>query len=505
MPPPPAADCPDTGEHFVEPSLVRRLTHHQYNRAVESLFGDTSSPADNFPAASLEGGYDNQSSAQFVGPDMSERWEIAARAVAAKAALNANTVMSCGGAPLDTCVMSAVPTLAKRLFRRPLTEPEQQKYLAFYEQNRATDTAERAFELTLTAMLMSPNFLFLVERGVRQANGLYALTGHELASRLAILLWNEPPDEGLLAAAEAGELATPEGLATRAELMLKDERATATIMDFHAQWFGLRSAGTLELPEGVPDTARDAAKAEVEHFIQDWYSAQGGRIQDLFTSTKAWVDADLGKLYGLNLAGGPQLVDLPAGERSGLFTRVLFLGTHANPASRGDFVLKQALCTHLPPPPQLTANDMLPRQPTETTRQHFERHATNPCAASCHGFMDPVGFLFENYDRTGSWRTEENGQPINASTVVNTAKADVDGPANGAIEFSQRLATSRTLSDCLAAHWFQYANGRQPGSHDRCSVRSTQERLAASSGDVRQLLIGLTQVDSFRFVRKTGL
>jgi hypothetical protein len=485
--------------------LVRRLTSRQYNRAIESIFGDTSSPADNFPATSVEGGFDNQSRAQLVGPETSERWEIAARTIAAKAVLAASTSLGCGAGDLDACAKTQLPVLGRRLFRRPLNEQENAAYQAFYAQHRATDTAERALELTLTAMLMSPNFLFLVERGVPKGNGLYALTGHELASRLALFLWNETPDDALLSAADAGELNTPEGLAARATVMLQDPKAVATIQDFHSQWFGLRNAGSLALPEGAPATFKDAAKAEIDHFVQDWYSAQGGRIQDLFTSNKAWVDADLAKAYGVTVTGGAQLVDLPAGERSGLLTRLMFLGTHANPASRGEFVLKQALCIELPPPPQLTANDMLPRQATETTRQHFERHATNPCATGCHSSLDPVGFLFEHYDTTGTWRAEESGQPINAKTNVASANPEVDGPTDGAIEFSQRIAATRTVSDCLATHWFRYANGRGAGGHDKCSIRSAQDKLAASGGDVRQLLVGLTQVDSFQFVRKTGL
>jgi hypothetical protein len=489
----------------VEPSLVRRLTSRQYNRAIEGIFGDTSAPADNFPAVSLEGGFDNQSNAQLVGQDTSERWEIAARSIAAKAVLAPSTSLGCGAAALDECAKTQLPVIGRRLFRRPLSEQENAAYQGFYARHRATDTAEVALELTLTAMLMSPKFLFLLERGVPQGNGLYALSGHEVASRLALFLWNEVPDEELLAAAEAGELNTPEGVAARATAMLQDERAAATIQDFHSQWFGLRNAGTLVVPDGAPDTLKDAAKAEVEHFIQDWYSTQGGRIQDLFTSTKAWVDADLAKAYGVSMTGGPQLVDLPPGERSGLLTRLMFLGTHSNPAARGEFVLRQALCILLPPPPALTANDMVPRLETETTRQHFERHATNPCASGCHANLDPVGFLFENYDKAGSWRSDESGQPINAATSVAIADPGVDGPINGAIEFSKRIATSRTVSDCLATHWFQYANGRNAGSHDKCSVLSAQERLAASGGDVRQLLVGLAQVDSFRFVRKTGL
>jgi hypothetical protein len=151
----------------------------------------------------------------------------------------------------------------------------------------------------------------------------------------------------------------------------------------------------------------------------------------------------------------------------------------------------------VPDPPEVSEN--------ATTRERFEQHALNPCAQACHGQLDPVGFVFEHYDQHGVWREEERSTPIDAATEIAVNKDDLDGPVDGALQMSQRLAVSRSVSDCFATHWFQYANGRAAEAADQCSVRQLQETLAATQGDVRELLVALTQVDAFRFLRKEGL
>ncbi|MEN9579899.1 MAG: hypothetical protein RJA70_2908, partial [Pseudomonadota bacterium] len=403
IPPPlPPADCNPQAGFFVAPSTVRRLSIEQYNRAALDVLGDTSSPANTFPAAARTAGFDNQTDAQQVQREHVERWESAAQGLARRAAASGDLTLGCGGEPLDTCVQNRLPTLASRLFRRPLTPTEVERYVNFYSQQRQTESPEVALELTLAGLLMSPNFLFVIERGVPTgSNGLFRLNGYEVASRLALMLWDQPPTEPLLAAATAGELETPEGIAARARTMLADPRATHVVQDFHGQWIGLHETDKLALPEAT----KDAAKAEIEWFLRDWYETGTARVQDLFLSRRAWVDAELAQLYGVAAPAQPGPVELPAQHRAGLLTRVMFLGTHSIPPSRGSFVLDKLLCAPLPPldvmPPSAQVAE------GSTTREFFEQNAKNPCASGCHGLVDPVGFTFENYDRLGVWRDDE--------------------------------------------------------------------------------------------------
>jgi hypothetical protein len=352
-------------------------------------------------------------------------------------------------------------------------------------------------------MMMSPNFLFVIERGTPMGGGLIQLTGHEVATRLSLTLLGAPPDAALLDAATAGELDTPEGIAARARILLTDERAVAVVRDFHGQWIGLQESGRLQNPPGLKGDVGAESMSEINWFLEDWFKNGSGKIQDLFLSPRALVTPNLALMYGVAAVTAATPVDLPPTQRAGLLTRLMFLGTHSNPPARGDFVLKQVLCA--PIPQIVIMPPMAPEIDGATTRERFEQHSTNPCATGCHSLLDPVGFAFENYDVFGVWRSTESGKSINAATVLKIEKLDIDGPVNGPLEISQRIAASRTASDCLATHWFQYSNARPAEPQDQCSVNQLQEKLAASGGDVRELLVALTQVDAFRFARKEGL
>jgi hypothetical protein len=482
---------------------MRRLTNAQYNSAAKAVFADDSQPANNFPAAARLRSYDNQAEAQLVQRPHVDRWEKAAQALAAKAVANADSVLGCAGAALDGCAQAQLPSLAAKLFRRPLTAEEGQEYIGLYKQLSSTSAPERALELTVTAMLMSPNYLFVIEHGKPLGNGLFALTGHEIATRLSLMLWNETPGAEMMAAAAAGELDTPEKIATRARAMLSDPRAASVVQDFYSQWIGLQEADKLELPDGVPGTTKVAAKEEIQWFVKDWFEAGTGKLSDLFLSPKSFVNADLAAMYGVPAPAVPGPVELPAAERGGLLTRLMFVGLHANPPARGAFLLDKILCSPLPalaimPPEAMVAEG-------STTREFFEKNAQNPCAMGCHSVADPLGFAFENYDHFGVWRTAENGITVNVATEIKIGKPDVDGLVNGPKELSEKIANSRTAGDCMATHLFQYGNAREAEPEDQCSVRLMGDKLAASGGDVRELLVALTQTDAFRFVRKEGL
>jgi hypothetical protein len=328
-----------------------------------------------------------------------------------------------------------------------------------------------------------------------------ALDGYEIAARLSYMLWKSPPDEQLRAAAD-GPLATVEGITAQAARLLMDDRALSAVQDFYYQWIDGLSLSGLTVPESFQDSLRASAQEEVRSLVHAWFLSGSGQIQELFTTRSAYVDAELARFYGVEGVSAPGWVELPAGERSGLLTRIAFVGTHGPPPMRGDFVLNRVLCRPVPPPP------VVPPDPTElgefnTRREMFEAHAELACARGCHGILDPVGFPFEHYDELGRYRELDNGFPVNAATVLEVPDAeDVSGPVANAIELSERIATSVSLRACQAEHWFRYAYGRLVDPQDQCSLDELSSALAESDGEVRALLLRLTRTDAFRFVRK---
>jgi len=169
-----------------------------------------------------------------------------------------------------------------------------------------------------------------------------------------------------------------------------------------------------------------------------------------------------------------------------------------NPIGRGLFVREHLLCQIPPPAPDDVDINPPEPDPNATTREQYDQHRSDPACAGCHILFDPVGFGFENYDAIGRWRETENGQTIDASGEL--AATDVNGDFYGVAELGDRLADSEMVADCVARQWFRFANGRtESEDNDQCSLDQIRGGFEESGYDLRELLISLTQADSFMY------
>jgi hypothetical protein len=172
-----------------------------------------------------------------------------------------------------------------------------------------------------------------------------------------------------------------------------------------------------------------------------------------------------------------------------------------SPIHRGVFVLEKMLCAAPPPPPQEVSAMPPALNPNMTTRERIAAHRENPSCAACHDSIDNVGLGFENYDPLGVYRTTENGKPVDARGFLKGT--DVAAPFNGAVEMTQRLIASQQVEACMATHWFHFGLGRDPTDADACTEETLGKIFTQSQGDLRQLLLAITQSDAFFF--KGGL
>src|SRR6185503_210726 len=197
----------------------------------------------------------------------------------------------------------------------------------------------------------------------------------------------------------------------------------------------------------------------------------------------------------------PQMVMLDPAQRAGMLTQAGFLSVHAlpnqsSPVTRGKFIRELLMCQPpSPPPPDL---NVTPPEvdPTRSTRERFAQHTANPACASCHALMDPIGFGFESYDAIGRFRTVDGNKPVDASGEI-VRSMDLDGKFRGARELAEKLGASRQVHDCVATQWFRYAFGRFDSPGDTCSLAELRQSFMASGGDLRELLVALTQTESF--------
>jgi hypothetical protein len=415
------------------------------------------------------------------------------------------------------CAVTLYEAFAERALRRPLDDDERTWLAESWAAFPPAASLELRLETIAELILQAPQFLYLYVQGTPSGD-VSVLNGHERAQRLSYFLWDSLPDAALLAAATSGELDTSAGMRAQAERMLADERAKPVLRSFLAEWLELDGAAILPSLEETPKTAelfpdfndvlRSSMRREVEMFMDHVMFEEDGSLDALFSSTRAYVNGPLAELYGVT---GPtsaddwEWVDLDPTERAGMLTRAGFLAVHAtqsvtSPIRRGVYMLTEVLCFDLPSPP---ANvDNTPVEATEGDAQSV-REATlartgSATCAGCHVEINELGFAFEHYDAIGSWQDQEaaTGSVIDATATLSNAGDGWDGPVDGAIELSARLAQSPEVARCVSHKWFEVAMRRSPVQLDACSVQKIHAKTAESRS-IRELLLAMVESDAF--------
>ena len=408
-----------------------------------------------------------------------------------------------GKAEETPCARQILSGLARQAYRRPVTPHDLNTLLAFYERGRASGTFESGIQLALERLLVSPDFLFRVERdpaGVTPG-GIYRVSDLELASRLSFFLWSSIPDDELLRVAARGGLKDPAALEQQVRRMLRDDRAKALIANFFGQWLYLRNIDTVAPdPEAFPefdDTLRAAFKTETDMFLESQLR-EDRSVMELLTARYTFVNERLARHYGIpNIYGSHfRRVSLSDEASGGLLGQgsvltVTSYATRTSPVVRGKWLLENLLGAPPPPPPPnvpALKEDKTGEQPT-SVRERLEQHRRNPVCAGCHARMDPLGFAMENFDGIGKWRNEDANAPVNSSgTLPDGTK--FHGPAQFRdVLVQQREEFVRTVVDKLLT----YAVGRGVEYYDAPAIRRIVREGAASDYRWSALVVALTR------------
>ncbi len=402
-------------------------------------------------------------------------------------------VLSCKPASAggeEPCASSILTRLARRAWRRPVTAAETARLMRFYRMGRAdSGEFEGGVELGLKSILVSPHFLFRVERepAVRTAD-VYPISDLELASRLSFFLWSSIPDETLLRLAERGALRRPEVLESQVRAMLLDPRASALTANFAGQWLHLRNLASMKpdpalFPEFDNDL-REAMQRETELFFEA-VAREDRSVLDFLDAPFTYLNQRLAAYYGVAGVEGRRLrrVNLPPGVRGGVLTMASVLTVTSYPTRtssviRGKWVLENLLgAPPPPPPPDIPALQESAVGKTMSMRQQVEQHRADPSCAACHAKMDPIGFALENYDAVGRWRTRDGGFAIDASGKLPSGES-----FQNAAELKRILrANPEEFVLCFTEKLLTYALGRGVERNDKPLVRAIT-RAAAGDG-----------------------
>lgn len=479
------------------PARLRRLSSREYNNVVRDLLGDTSRPADRFVVDSYQNGYDNGSAGLVVQADQAMDYARAAEALAQTAVASrlGRLLDGCSLATQgpDACLSAFLHGLAARAFRRPLHESEEARLRALFQTEIAgPDGFSGAISTLLEVILQSPQFLYREELGARNADGAIAgdaaaartveLSDYEVASELSFLLTGSLPDATLWTAVGQGRFHTAADRRREASRLLATPAARESLRTFLHAWLGTDALSDLSKDKSFYPTFTASLSASMRGELDRYYDARTwgdrGSLRDLFTSPQSYVDRSLADLYGVAVptdtdGAGFGRSTLDATVRPGILGRAGFLAVHAatdssGPVSRGVYVLQSILCMPPPQPPASVPPVVPASDPIAaglTTRQRFERHVADPFCRGCHARIDGVGFGFEQFDGIGAFRTQEQGQPVDARGQLLGVD---DGPADyrGVAELAPRLASSPRLADCFLRQAYRYTMGQIEGDSD---------------------------------------
>jgi hypothetical protein len=412
----------------------------------------------------------------------------------------------------DACATRILSTLARRAYRRPVTEADLAVPMKFYSEARAGSGFEAGIELALRALLVSPKFLFRVEKdpaGVAP-NTPYHLSDLDLATRISFFLWSSIPDDELLTVAIKGKLREPATLQHQVLRMLADRRSETLVTSFADQWLFLRNLEfAIPDPRLFPDfddNLRRGMRRETELFVES-VMREDRNVLDLLRAKYTFVNERLAKHYGIPNVYGSQFRRVEFDDdsvRGGLLSQgsiltVTSYATRTSPVIRGKWILSNLLDSPPPAPPPVVPElkGSVSGGKFLTMRERMAEHRDNAACAGCHRLMDPLGFALENYDAVGRWRTSEGG------VAVDTSGALPDGQPFSGVKGLQHALLSRPefFVSAVSEKLLTYALGRGLAPYDYPAVRKIVRNSNVRDYRFSSLILGIISSTPFEMRR----
>jgi len=408
------------------------------------------------------------------------------------------------------CAKTILSALARKAYRRPITNADLDAPIQFYSAARALGDFDTAIRDALPTILASPKFLYRAERSPAglAPGSIHAIGDVELASRLSFFLIGRAPDDELLTVAERRTLTTPTVLEAQVRRLLADPRSESLVTSFAFQWLKMRALEEID-PDPIifpnfDDSLRAAFRREMELFV-DSILREDRPVLELLTANHTFVNERLALHYGIPDVRGDRFrrVTLTDANRWGLLGKgaVLLTTSYANrtaPVLRGAWILENLLGTPpSPPPPDVEAfQENKDGEKQRSVREIMEQHRAKPSCNACHGVMDPLGFSLENFDAIGEWRAEDRyaGTAIDASGKLVDGTA-VNSPADLRVALTRR---PEQFVQTLTERLMTYALGRTVDYYDMPAVRKIVREAARDQYRFSSIVMGIVRSDAFR-------
>ena len=414
---------------------------------------------------------------------------------------------------------SRLQHLLKRAFRAPVDDKTFSKYYSFAEQemNKGMEMGD-AMKDVFSAILASPRFLYLYDRGGEEGREPESRQNLDLASRLSFFLWGSVPDDQLLEVAMEATLSQDEQLTKQVDRMLTDEKLKRFCDSFPTQWLQLD-----RIISAVPDEKKyrdfyygpPLYRTTMDMMMEPLLLFETVLIEDrsvleLIDSNYTFRSARLSKWYGdapNGKLGGPVTIrftrqSVKDRRHGGLITNgaVMTMTSgplETKPITRGAWVA--GVIFNSPPPPPPAEVPPLPEEKevddSLTLRERFADHRERADCAGCHEKLDPLGFALENFDPVGRWREKyHNGREVDASgTLFRSHKF------SNIIEFKDAILKEKNrFVRGLAGHLLAFGLGRELNPSDSLALDEIVESVEGENYSMKSLIHAVVKSKPFR-------
>lgn len=385
-------------------------------------------------------------------------------------------IVTCDLLAQTSCPSDVLSAFLRRAWRRPASDEAVAWAVSLYDEEIAAGgTVDDGLRQAMKAILLSPEFLYRPELADSPQDGVRALDGYEIASRLSYFLWSTTPDDVLLDSAGAGELQAVDAIEAQVDRMLADDRSGALIDNLAAQWLDLRELEQIQPdPVAYPlfdELLRTSMQQELRALATDFMDGTIA-LPALLARQEATIDRRLAEHYAVAWPGGEGMarISLSGTGRLGLLGTAGWLATHSHTDSpsavrRGKWILSDLLCTVPPPPPPNVEVNLEPSEAEGSVREQEEAIRSGEPCAGCHAVMDPLGFALGDFDGIGAERAvDELGYPVDTTVTIDGRSLTGLEEVVGWIEADPRLPR------CVVEKTFTYALGRPPAEEDQAHI-----------------------------------
>ena len=450
----------------------------------------------NFPADDRSAGYER-------GTTISKAWDQAvtdaALSVADAVALRIDRLAGTkAGAPDRVAKLKAFAAdFVATAFRRPLSD--EQRKLFVDAQFAKSKSPDQAIKRVVLLTIESPEFLYPNLPAHEKADDF------DVATRLALTLWDSLPDKELLDAAAAGKLKSRDQVQTQARRMITDPRTKAKLTGFFHHWLDFERAEAIAKdPKAFPDF-NDEMIADLREsllgFIDQVVWGPKSDYRELLQADYLLLNERLGKFYGKPVQGDEfQRVSFDPKQRAGVVTHPYLLASLAyskqsSPVHRGVFLTRNIVGMSLKPPVKAVVFEDSHFNPKLTMREKITEMTRNDACMHCHRMINPLGFSLENFDAVGRWRVKDNNKPVNPVSELSTD----DGKSvklTGPRDIVNFVADNPSGHRAFIRHLFNHEVKQQIPAYGPKVLDDLQKSFSASGCNIQKLLVEIATISA---------